>query len=61
MQRRTDPCQQGARLSWLDSLFELVEAVPPPPYEWIEVPDVVVEVEMSDFIAALHAMDREGL
>lgn len=61
MQRRIDPRQQGARLSWLDSLFELVESVPPPPYEWIEVPDVVVEVEMSDFIAALHAMDREGL
>ena len=31
--RIVHPSQQGARLSWSDSLFELVEQVPPPAIE----------------------------
>lgn len=55
MQRRIDPRQQGSRISWFDTLFELVEAVPPPPFQWIEVPDDVREVSMEEFIAAQAA------
>ena len=56
MQRRIDPRQQGSRLSWLDTMFELVDAAAPPPLCWTEqsiaVPDEVLEVDMEAFIAA---------
>lgn len=58
MQRRIDPRQQGTRLSWFDPLFELVEAVPPPPLQYIEVPDEVLEVDMDAFIAAQREIER---
>lgn len=58
VRRRMHVRQQGARLSWLDSMFELVEAVPLPLYETIPVPDEVVEVDMPAFIAAQRELEQ---
>lgn len=57
MRRHIDPRQQSSRLSWFDPLFEMVESVPPPPLQWIEVPDEVLEVDMDAFIAAQREIE----
>lgn len=57
--RIVHPKQQGARLSWSDSMFEQVEQVPPPAIEEIPLPEVT-ELEWPQLVR-LVGVSREGV
>ena len=67
MTRRVfDPRQQGARLGWHDTLFQLVDPAEPPPRDFFPttepMPLIVTEVDMHEFeLAMLAQAARDGL
>lgn len=55
--RRTDPRQEGVRLSWSDDLFTLVPSPPPLPVrQAIPVPEVS-DSGFDEFIAAANELE----